>query len=247
MYLWNIDKLAVDLKLGKKNKELTVFTALSPVVAFVMITLWAMLLLSHRFIADTFSYFISGADVYLGFYNFLGLCSAGAAATIISLSILHCKSLNKKIDGKRFLMRLGCSSTFVIAHLITYTLIGLFVVSLILLIILAKKTTLFSAEVTELLESSSISSSIKTALDATPLKEFVPESFYQEGLLSSLLSLPAKLTNLPEILQNLEILIRYCRGLLLGFYPLLIMIPVAMAAAYATIMTRFFKLIKNNG
>ncbi len=244
MYLWNVDKLAVDLKQNKKNKELTLFTVLSPFLTIAMIALWVTLLISHLFIADIFSYFISGADVYLGFYNFLGLCAAGVAATFCCLSIMRCYELNKKADGKKFLLRFTCASAFIITHLLAYTLAVMCILGLLVVIVLARKTALFSAEVTQLLESHSIGASIKSALEATPLKELVPQSFYQDGIFSSLLSLPAKLIDLPKILQKLELLVRYYRGLLLGLYPVLITIPVAMAFIYTVSITNFFKLIQ---
>jgi hypothetical protein len=128
--------------------------------------------------------------------------------------------------------------------LYTCALVG--TLAIISFIIIAGKAVIFSQEVQTILDSNSLANALHDTLENSPFKGIIQKSIYQEGLIGALLGLPSQLINLPLVFGKLETFIHTSRTLLLGFYPVIICIPLLMSYAYYTISYRCFKLMHSN-
>lgn len=246
MYLWNINNLLKDLKENPSAKTLRVYTFMGPLLSLSIIALWVALLASHLFLADVFKHFIAGSDQHIDLYTTLGILTGLGLFLFTIASIYLCYKINKKGDGTHFGTRIACISAFITIHILLYTCALVGALAIISFIIIAGKAVLFSQEVQTILDSNSFANAIHETLENSPFKGIVQKSIYQEGLIGALLNLPSQLINLPLVFEKLEVFIHTSRTILLGFYPMIICIPIIMAYAYYTISYRCFKLMHSS-
>jgi len=245
MYLWNINELVKELKAHKvTNREIWIYRLLGPLLSICAAALFTVLLFSHHFVANIFDYLISGSDVRMSFYNWIGIITGLATVAISVIGFGLCYQTNKHGDNKNFATRMTCLSFPINFHMTVYVLAFLSVLLIIAFAIVTGKISFFKTEILALAKlDNTFGTALHKALSGTPLQNTIEQAQAQKGILSSLLNVPTSLPNFPAILKKIDTLIRAVRASILIIYPIVACLPPILALCHYLLIRRMLKKI----